>query len=1075
MATIKAIESRSVHQIQSGQVIVDLSSVVKELVENSLDAGATSIEIRFKNHGADSIEVQDNGNGIAPEDFETVALKHYTSKLSSYDDLDSLDTFGFRGEALSSLCALSKFHILTARAQDGAVGKKLDFEVSGKLKSTSVAAAQKGTTIFVGDLFHNLPVRRKELEKNIKREYGKVVSYLYGYACISTGVRFTVSNQVTKGKKTIVFQTKANTSTRENISNIFGVKALATLLALDLSFQLEASGPVFQRTQTKSDEAADSSRSVRIEGHISKPIFGEGRQAPDRQMFFVNNRPCLLPQIAKAVNEVYRSFNISQTPFIFANLIMDTNSYDVNVSPDKRTILLHDQTALLENLKDALTELFGQSEQTVPQASLRNDKTPGSRTALTMQRLPSTTVASDDHHAPDILATNESADGNEDIAAERRTAPDSPSPHSNSRNACGLDVVNSRGESFGYRSSDEQPRKPIIDDTRSIAGAANDIEVEGNAPALHMSSVNLSPHNDIGRDLELLRNEESRSIHQDTTSLFVAEHSDDDSDDQALPSMYTQNASKHRSDELVDITRYSSASQPASSGPIQRAFDRMRPNRPSAQTAEITIGSHRTTAVLGEAHAYKKRRTDGPTSISSHADFQSSPLLAQLRRKFAAPGTQLDSESESPPTAACTAARIGQSSDLENSDDEMANSIDARTRESSSDSAEPESVAFASRSMQKPATVHDLVNDEAESATEDISDDPRSEPDIDHTTLQQSRDMLKRASQLMKNSSRRKDSTLNLATSITLSINAVKDGLRCMSRDTALKHNADGSNGESVVREDLETTEAENKLSLIVSKADFGTMRVVGQFNLGFILAVRPSQSQGSEDDLFIIDQHAADEKYNYERLQHSVVLHSQRLARPKVLELTAYEQEVVLHHDEALKANGFEIESTCFPTGNEEDEDSLVRSFQLLTLPTSHQTTFTVSDLEELIHLLSEEGSSSSGKRIPRPTKVQKMLAMRACRSSIMVGKTLTTKQMTQVARNMGEMEKPWNCPHGRPTMRHLARMGGWKSWQEGDLMDDDNANVDEGYAMDETSLSMRGKPAIDWQQWLDDMKDGA
>ena len=135
MATIKAIEGRSIHQIQSGQVIVDLQSVVKELVENSLDADATSIEIRFKNHGLDSIEVQDNGRGIAPEDFETIALKHYTSKLSTYEDLTSLDTFGFRGEALSSLCALSKFHIVTARQDDGPVGKSLEFEASGKRRN----------------------------------------------------------------------------------------------------------------------------------------------------------------------------------------------------------------------------------------------------------------------------------------------------------------------------------------------------------------------------------------------------------------------------------------------------------------------------------------------------------------------------------------------------------------------------------------------------------------------------------------------------------------------------------------------------------------------------------------------------------------------------------------------------------------------------------------------------------------------------------------------------------------------------------------------------------------------------
>lgn len=199
MASIKPIEGRSVHQIQSGQVIVDLCSVVKELVENALDAGATSLDIRFKDNGLESIEVQDNGAGIASDDYRSIALKHHTSKLSSYNDLSSLNTFGFRGEALSSLCALSKFHIITAKADEAPKGKRLDFETSGQLKGTTVAACQKGTIVAVEELFYNLPVRRRELEKNIKREYKKVLDILHAYACISTDVRFSVTHQPSKG------------------------------------------------------------------------------------------------------------------------------------------------------------------------------------------------------------------------------------------------------------------------------------------------------------------------------------------------------------------------------------------------------------------------------------------------------------------------------------------------------------------------------------------------------------------------------------------------------------------------------------------------------------------------------------------------------------------------------------------------------------------------------------------------------------------------------------------------------------------------------------------------------------
>ncbi|KAI4243195.1 MAG: hypothetical protein L6R42_010815, partial [Xanthoria sp. 1 TBL-2021] len=301
-------------------------------------------EVRFKANGLDSIEVQDNGHGISTENYDTVALKHCTSKLSTYDDLSSLQTFGFRGEALSSLCALSNFQVVTAQAHEAPKGTRLDFETSGKLKATSVVASQKGTTVMVEALFANLPVRRRELEKNIKREYTKVLGVLQAYACISSSVKFSVSNILAKGKKVVVFATMSNVATRENVANVFGAKTLSALVSMDLRFDL-------QDTRNNRDTAGKEGSQVRVVGHVSRPVIGEGRQTPDRQMFFVNARPCTLPQFAKVFNEVYKSYNVSQSPFVFANIIIDTNAYDVNVSPDKKTILLHEQTALLESLR----------------------------------------------------------------------------------------------------------------------------------------------------------------------------------------------------------------------------------------------------------------------------------------------------------------------------------------------------------------------------------------------------------------------------------------------------------------------------------------------------------------------------------------------------------------------------------------------------------------------------------------------------------------------------------------------------------------------------------------------------
>jgi DNA mismatch repair protein PMS2 len=180
-------------------VIVDFSSAAKELIENSLDAGATSIEVRFRNYGLDSLEVIDNGSGISPENYDSIALKHFTSKLTSYSDLDNVTTFGFRGEALSSLCALSDFTVVTATENEAPKGTKLEFENSGKVKSKSMVAAQKGTSVTVSGLFKNLPVRRRELERNVKRDYSKVLNLLQAYASVCVGVKFSVWNQPAKG------------------------------------------------------------------------------------------------------------------------------------------------------------------------------------------------------------------------------------------------------------------------------------------------------------------------------------------------------------------------------------------------------------------------------------------------------------------------------------------------------------------------------------------------------------------------------------------------------------------------------------------------------------------------------------------------------------------------------------------------------------------------------------------------------------------------------------------------------------------------------------------------------------
>lgn len=304
-------------------------------------------------------------------------------------------------------------------------------------------------------------------------------------------------------------------------------------------------------------------------------------------------------------------------------------------------------------------------------------------------------------------------------------------------------------------------------------------------------------------------------------------------------------------------------------------------------------------------------------------------------------------------------------------------------------------------------------------------------------------EQIKRAKSLLKPKTGSKNATVHLSKTIRTTAEQLAKQVAALKSALGRYEKSGGVNRDA--ESGLNFANAEERLSLTIHKSDFAEMNIVGQFNLGFILATRTSPD--SSDDLFIIDQHASDEKYNFERLQANTVVQSQRLVRPKQLSLTAVEEEIVIEHRHALEANGFIVSI---------DEEAVVgERCSLVALPLSREVTFTLRDLDELISLLVESppaptfpkdlagtqvGTRAGMQRhIPRPSRVRAMFAMRACRSSVMIGKSLSKPQMRKLVGHMGMIEKPWNCPHGRPTMRHLCGLGVWDSagWEEGQRLD--------------------------------------
>ena len=500
-------------------------------------------------------------------------------------------------------------------------------------------------------------------------------------------------------------------------------------------------------------------------------------------------------------------------------------------------------------------------------------------------------------------------------------------------------------------------------------------------------------------------------------------------------------------------------------GAIQTAFDQIRPRRAPLETATASISSKTTGSPTGTPASKRQRVEDGTTrsqpsrSLGKDGDrLSAGERFFRGLRAYAAPGIQpIDHETDSTEHGDRISAFKYGDEDDESASDELSDVEDEDNDDLDSDPAHYQEDYDRAKAMEERDSQDVSTESTSESEEEYAGEAEKKameEAKVQRMILDAEEEASRRSSRTtmqsasnLKSGSTPKDATYALVQQIETSVERIEEQL------TQLRRHLQGFAESSSPNKDAATPgqaqSAEDRLSLTVSKDDFARMRVIGQFNLGFILATRPAAAQGSHgkkaEELFIIDQHAADEKYNFERLQATTVVQSQRLVRPQLLDLTAIEEELILDHagsDAALAKNGFVV------AVDQSGAEAVGRRCRLVSLPMSREVMFDTRDLEELLALLAEGApapgpprSSSAGGAaaaaaaacgVPRPGKVRRMLAMRACRSSIMIGRSLTARQMTAVVRHLGELDKPWNCPHGRPTMRHLYALDSWEAWAE-------------------------------------------
>ena len=337
MPEIKLLDSQTIDKIAAGEVVEKPASVVKELVENAMDAGAKAITVEIKGGGIDLIRITDDGCGIPAEELPKAFLRHATSKIESDADLFYLKTLGFRGEALASIAAVAQVEMIT-KTKDSLTGTRIVIE-GGIQKELEEVGAPDGTTILVRNLFYNTPARKKFL-KSAMTEGSHIVELMQHMALSMPAMSFKlVVNNAVK------FHTSGNGDLKEVIYRIYGRDTTKALIPV----KVEQDG-------------------ITIEGYLGKPELSRANRAFEN--YFVNRRYVRSNFISKGIEEGYKGFMMQhQFPFCVLHINVDTTALDVNVHPTKMQVRMSNQEQLVRCLVDNIHNRLSGKEM-IPEAKL---------------------------------------------------------------------------------------------------------------------------------------------------------------------------------------------------------------------------------------------------------------------------------------------------------------------------------------------------------------------------------------------------------------------------------------------------------------------------------------------------------------------------------------------------------------------------------------------------------------------------------------------------------------------------------------------------------------------------------
>ncbi len=400
MGKIAVLDQQTIDKIAAGEVVERPASVVKELVENAIDAGATQITVEIKEGGIGYIRITDNGSGMEKDDIPVAFLRHSTSKIRSADDLLGVSSLGFRGEALSSISAVAMVELIT-KTKENELGSRCCIE-GGVQKSLEEIGAPDGTTFIIRNLFYNTPARKKFLKSEMSE--ASAIHELMTHLAMShpeVGFKVLIGGQMR-------IQTSGNGNLKDVIYHLYGRDVAMRLIEVD-----REEGP------------------LHVRGFLGKPEISRGNR--NYENYFVNGRYVKSKIIAKGIEDGYKTFMMQHRyPFVCLDIHMDGKMLDVNVHPTKMELRFSNQN-LVYDLLERMTKDALSGRELIPEVTLDEPK---KQVVMPEKSAAAGASGSDTAGAGEYLPGAEASSGSDRI----RRADDSVVPEAGTESAVGKDV-----------------------------------------------------------------------------------------------------------------------------------------------------------------------------------------------------------------------------------------------------------------------------------------------------------------------------------------------------------------------------------------------------------------------------------------------------------------------------------------------------------------------------------------------------------------------------------------------------------------------------------------------------------